>query len=336
LEGPTQRTPHANCKYRQKSISDLAKKCAAFQRRFADVLGSRKRSTMENVQRRRSGDFVVSEIELQTKSRTLSEHSTPPLRLTVFGSGTAMGVPKLCCRCRVCRSDDPHDKRTRASLLLSRAGRNIVIDTTPDFRMQALRAGLNRLDAVVFTHGHADHILGFDDLGPLTMLLDSLLPVYGSAETLAILRRTFAYVFDNTPTDRTIPQVSLHAIDGPFDLFGTQFIPVPALHGDMEVLGFRFGRAAYLTDFHSISEPSKALLVGLDDLIVEALREKPHPKHQTLEQALALVSELRPRRAWFTHLGHKLPQEETNRQLRSRGFPHVQLAYDGLSFEVRQ
>ena len=247
-----------------------------------------------------------------------------------------MGVPKLGCRCRVCRSDDPYDNRTRASLLLSHSGRNIVIDTTLDFRVQALRAGIDRLDSVVLTHGHADHILGFDDIGPFTLQQESLLPVYASAETIAILRNTFAYAFDNTPTYRPVPRVSLHTINGAFDLFGAQFIPVPVLHGEMEVFGFRFGRAAYLTDFSSIDESSKALLVGLDDLIVEALREKPHPKHQTVEQALALVSELRPRRAWLTHVGHKLPQAETNRHLTSRGFPHVQLAYDGLSFDVKQ
>ena len=244
-------------------------------------------------------------------------------------------MPKLGCPCRVCRSDDPRDNRTRASLLLSLAGRNIVIDTTPDFRRQALREGLDRLDAVIFTHAHADHILGFDDIGPLCAQRQSLLPVYASRETLAILQRTFSYAFDNTQNYRLIPQVSLHTIDGPFDLFGAQFIPIPVPHGEIEVLGFRFGSAAYVTDFSSISESSKALLVGLDDLIVEAVRQKPHHKHQTLDQALALVCELRPRRAWFTHLGHKLPQEETNRQLRSRGFRNVQLAYDGLSFEVK-
>lgn len=258
------------------------------------------------------------------------------LRLTVLGSGTSMGVPKLGCQCRVCRSSDPGDKRTRSSVLLSHAGRNVVIDTTPDFRFQALRAGLNRLDAVVFTHGHADHILGFNDIRPFNMHQESLLPVYASAETLAILRRTFAYVFDDTPSFRTAPHVGVHTIDGPFDLFGAQLIPVPALHGEMEVLGFRFGRAAYLTDCSSIPESSKVLLGGLDDLIVDALRDSPHPRHQTVEQALAIVSELRPRRAWFTHIGHKLPHEETNRRLRAQGFPHVQLAYDGLNFEVQQ
>ena len=259
----------------------------------------------------------------------------PLLRLTVLGSGTSMGVPTLGCPCRVCRSTDPRDNRTRPSVLLSRAGRNVVIDTTPDFRFQALRAGLDRLDAVVFTHGHADHILGFDDIRPFNLRQKSYLPVYGSAETLAILQRTFAYAFDGGPAPSTIPQVTLHAIEGPFDPFGAELVPVPAVHGPMGVFGFRFGRAAYLTDFSSLPESSKALLGGLDDLVVDALRDTPHPMHQTVEQALALVSELAPRRAWFTHIAHDLPHEETNARLRAQGFPHVQLAYDGLSFEVQ-
>lgn len=246
-----------------------------------------------------------------------------------------MGVPTLGCPCAVCHSHDPRDKRTRPSVLLSRAGRNVVIDTTPDFRFQALRAGLKRLDAVVFTHGHADHILGFDDIRPFNLRQKAHLPVYGSAETLAILQRTFAYAFDGSPAISTVPQVTLHRIEGPFDPFGTELIPVPAVHGPMRVFGFRFGRAAYLTDFSRLPDSSKPLLQGLEDLVLDALRYTPHPMHQTVEQALELVSELEPRRTWFTHIAHDLPHEETNARLRDRGFPHVQLAYDGLSFEVQ-
>jgi phosphoribosyl 1,2-cyclic phosphate phosphodiesterase len=246
-----------------------------------------------------------------------------------------MGVPSLGCSCRVCRSTDPHDNRTRPSILLSRAGRNVVIDTTPDFRFQALRARVLRLDAVVYTHGHADHILGFDDIRSFNVRQNSHLPIYASPETLATLQRTFAYAFDESPALSTIPQVILHAINGPFELFGTRLVPVPARHGDIAVLGFRFGRAAYLTDFSSLPDASKELLRDVDDLILDALRDTPHPMHQTVEQALALVAELTPRRAWFTHISHDLPHEETNARLRAEGFPHVQLAYDGLSFEVR-
>ncbi len=245
-----------------------------------------------------------------------------------------MGVPTLGCKCAVCRSTDPRDNRTRPSILLSRGGLNAVVDTTPDFRFQALRAGLERLDAVLFTHAHADHILGFDDIRPFNMRQKAALPVYASPETMGVLQRTFAYVFDDAPAQSTIPQVTLHPIGGPFELLGTRIIPVPAQHGIVTVLGFRFGGAAYLTDFSSICDSSKNMLRGLDDLILDALRDTPHPMHQTVEQALAIVSELKPQRAWFTHIAHDLGHVQTNERLRAQGFPHVQLAYDGLQIEV--
>ncbi len=258
-----------------------------------------------------------------------------PLKITVLGSGTSMGVPTLGCPCRVCKSNDPHDKRLRPSLLISRGGQNVVIDTTPDFRQQALRVGLDRLDAILLTHGHADHILGFDDIRPFNLRQRAALPVYGNEETFRILRRVFAYVFDDKPTLSTVPSVTLNAVKSPFELLGTPFVPVPMRHGDMEVLGFRFGRAAYLTDFSTIPDSSMALLEGLDELVLDALRDIPHPMHQTVEQALALIQQLKPRRAWFTHIAHDLPHAETNARLIKMGYPHVQLAYDGLEFEVQ-
>ena len=254
--------------------------------------------------------------------------------MTVLGSGTSMGVPTLGCHCAVCTSPDPHDKRLRPSLLLSRDGQNVVIDTTPDFRTQALRVGLNRLDAVLLTHGHADHILGFDDVRPYNFRQKAAIPVYGTDDTFRVVRRVFSYVFDNKPTLSSIPSLELHEVSGPFQLLGNPFIPVPLLHGEMEVLGFRFGRAAYLTDFSRLPEASVPLLEDLDDLILDALRDMPHPMHQTVEQALALIDRLKPRRAWFTHVAHDLPHEATNARLRKAGYPHVKLAYDGLELEV--
>ena len=245
-----------------------------------------------------------------------------------------MGVPTIGCHCAVCTSGDPRDNRMRTSVLLSRNGQNVLIDTTPDFRTQALRAGINQLEAVLLTHGHADHVMGFDDLRPLGLGRSQPMPVYGNKQAFDIVRRAFSYAFDGKPKLSTVPSVILKEIDGPFELLGVKITPIPLVHGEMMVLGFRFGRGAYLTDFNSVPESSLALLQDLDDVILDALRDTPHPMHQTVEQALALVTRLRPRRAWFTHIAHDLPHQETNERLVRMGFPQVQLAYDGLSFEV--
>ncbi|MFZ3216865.1 MAG: MBL fold metallo-hydrolase [Candidatus Acidiferrales bacterium] len=252
------------------------------------------------------------------------------LQLTVLGSGTSMGVPTLGCHCVVCDSTDAHDKRTRPSVLLAYGGHNVVIDTAPDFRAQAMREGIDRLDAVLYTHAHADHILGLDDIRPYNLKQGGVVPIYASRSAQETLRRQFAYVFDDAPTESSVPAVEMHTIDGRFELFGLGITPVAAQHGSQPVLGFRFGKAAYLTDFSSVPDASKALLQGLDDFILDALRYTPHPMHSNVEQSLALVAELKPKRAWFTHICHDLGHAAANARLPNG----VRLAYDGLKFEV--
>ena len=254
------------------------------------------------------------------------------VELTVLGSGTSLGVPTIGCRCRVCQSPDPRDKRTRPSVLLRYNGRAVVIDTGPDFRFQALRAGLDRLDAVVFTHGHADHVLGLDDTRAFTLNQNHTIPIYGNGPALKGIRRIFQYAFDGFAPFGGLPSIQDHLISGPLELFGLEYVPVPVLHGRLEVLGFRLGPVAYLTDYNVIPESSLELLRGVESIFLDALRHEPHPAHMTVAEALVEVERIRPKEAFFTHIAHDLGHEETNATLPG----HVRLCYDGMQllFEV--
>lgn len=249
--------------------------------------------------------------------------------LTVLGSGTSMGVPTIGCDCKVCTSSDARDRRTRPSVMLEYGGRAVLIDSTPDFREQALREKIKRLDAVLYTHGHADHILGLDDLRPLTFKRESKLPLYADDATAKTIERVFAYAFDSGSTYATRPQVTLHRLNGSLQLFGATFQPLRVLHGDEPVTAYRFGTAAYLTDFSTVPETTMESLNGLDLLFLDALRRRPHPSHSSLDESLKVVERLKPSRTFFIHMSHDLPHEETNRSLPA----NVRLAHDGLKLE---
>ncbi len=254
------------------------------------------------------------------------------LAITVLGSGTSVGVPTVGCVCKVCTSTDARDKRLRPSVLISYQGRNVLVDTAPDFRYQALRAGIRRVDAVLFTHSHADHIMGLDDLRPFNFMQRETIPIYASPPHLDYLKRVFPYIFEDGPSESSRPRITAHEFDEakPIELFGLAFRPLRLAHGKGLSFGFRFGPVAYLTDHSDIPEESLAQLHGLDVLFLDALRHNPHPTHSTVNQSLQWVEQLKPKRAYFTHISHDLGHARTERQLPD----HVRLAYDTLRITV--
>jgi phosphoribosyl 1,2-cyclic phosphate phosphodiesterase len=252
-------------------------------------------------------------------------------RVTFLGTGTSHGVPAIGCRCATCLSDDPHDRRWRPSILIELAGgTTLLIDTSPDLRSQALAFANSRIDAILYTHAHADHLLGLDDIRRFNEMQGGPIPCYADRATLAELRRTFAYAFGPDGAGGGVPRVTLFAVEGPFSLGGAEIVPVPIMHGTQPILGFRIGSFAYLTDCSSIPAASWALLSGVRELALDALRKRPHPTHFSVAEALAVVDRLRPERTWLTHLCHDLPHQATSARLPAG----VMLAYDGLRVEV--
>ena len=262
-------------------------------------------------------------------------------RLTFLGTGTSMGVPTVGCDCAVCTSSDPRDQRLRPSVLVrwtaaEAAGceRVVLIDTGPDFREQALRQQLRHVDAVLYTHSHADHILGMDDLRPLSFVAarqGGSIPLYASAETAAVLEHVFDYTLSPSATYINRARVELKPLGDRTRVQEAQFVRVPVMHGELEISGFRFGNAAYLTDVSAIPETSFDLLRGVDTLVLPALRYKPHPSHATVEQAVGWAARIGARQTWLTHIGHDLGHASTNEGLP----PGVNMAYDGLEVEIR-
>jgi phosphoribosyl 1,2-cyclic phosphate phosphodiesterase len=255
----------------------------------------------------------------------------PIARVTFLGTGTSHGVPMIGCRCATCRSEDPRDRRWRASILVELAsGVAVLVDTAPDLRTQALAFGVDRVDAVLFTHAHADHILGLDDIRRFNELRGGPMSCYGDRATLQEVRRTFAYAFRDQSEGGTVPRLRLFALAGPFSFGGQTIVPVPVLHGSQLILGYRLGSFAYLTDCSAIPDESWPLLDGVRILALDALRERPHPTHFSLGEALEVVARLKPERAFLTHMCHDLPHLRTCARL-PRG---VELAYDGLRVDI--
>lgn len=252
----------------------------------------------------------------------------------ILGCGTSTGVPLPGCECRVCTSADPKNFRTRTSALLRIDGRtNILIDAGPDFRMQALAARISSLSAVLFTHSHADHIFGIDDLKTINFIQKASIPCYGSLATLSGIRKTFSYIFD--PKVRfeggMKPQLDLHEIEEttPFVAGGITIQPFPLVHGSMQVTGYRFGNLAYATDCNQIPDVSREILKGVRTLILDGLRQEPHSTHFTIAQAIEVADSLGVERTLLTHMTHSVDYAETSANLPK----HVALAYDGLEIE---
>lgn len=254
--------------------------------------------------------------------------------MTFLGTGTSTGVPVIGCDCATCRSGDPRDTRLRASILVRTGGATLLVDTSPDLRAQVLAAGVRRIDAVLYTHEHADHTAGLDELRTFNQLQQQHIPVYASPKTAAELRQRFGYAFqDLFPFYGAKPDLTLHEIDGPFTVAGVEVIPVPVLHGRLPIIGFRFGPVAYVTDVKTIPPASIELLRGLDVLIVNALREKPHFAHLNLAEATALIDELKPGRTYLTHLSHDMGRQAGVEPALPAG---VRIAYDGLTIVADQ
>ena len=255
------------------------------------------------------------------------------MQVTLLGTGTSTGIPVIGCQCRVCTSTDPRDKRTRCSALVEVDGLHIVIDTGPDFRQQALRHGLKEVDAVLFTHHHADHIVGMDDLRPFFFGNDRPIPCYAHPETARVISNTFPYIFRDGSYPG-VPNLEMIAVTGPFEI-GSRYgrsarvliEPVEVMHGRLAMYGYRIGRFAYLTDTSAIPESSYDQLEDLDVLVLDALRHEPHPTHFSFDEAIAAAERIGARETYFVHMTHSILHAEEDARLPG----NVHLAYDGLT-----
>lgn len=252
------------------------------------------------------------------------------MNIVLLGTGTSTGIPMLGCNCDVCRSSDPRDRRTRCSALISWGERNILIDTGTDLHQQALREGLSRVDGVLYTHAHADHVHGIDDLRAFNMVAKESIPIFGSPSTMSVIRRNFSYIFDTQGGVGFRPRLDPWDVQGPFSLYGLPIEPVAMQHGPGEASGYRIGPFAYLTDCNVIPESSLEHLQGLEVLVLDGLRFRSHPTHFSIAEAIKLAQRLGARRTLLTHICHEVSHARDSRDLP----PGIELAYDGQRFNL--
>lgn len=256
--------------------------------------------------------------------------SEAQLKLTILGSGTSTGVPVLGCQCAVCLSGEPRNQRTRCSVFLEWAGHKVLIDTATDFRLQALRERIDRVDAVLFTHAHADHVHGIDDLRTFTLRSGHAIPVYASGGELDRIAGLFSYIFTDAEAPGYRPRLTVNEVDGPFELFGQVVTPIPLVHGAGESLGYRIGPLAYVVDCSAISSSSMALLDGVEVMVIDALRFRKHESHFSISEAIDVAQKLNVSRTVLTHLTHDIDY-----QRHAAGLPDgVEFAYDGQVLTV--
>ena len=257
------------------------------------------------------------------------------MRLTLLGTGTSFGVPQIGCRCPACTSTDPRDRRSRTSALIETRGKRLLIDTPPELRLQLVAAGVDHIDGVLFTHGHADHVHGIDDLRALSVRLGSMLPAYGSRETMAELATKFPYIFDPSivvPVGTTKPELAAQVLEPGVTalIAGVPVLPLALPHGQHVVFGYRVGPVAYLTDVKAVPESVVAALQGLEILVLSALLSRPHPLHLSISEAVETAQRIGAGRTYFTHLTH----EFTHQALAAKLPPGIAPAYDGLVIDV--
>lgn len=250
------------------------------------------------------------------------------MKITFLGTGTSVGVPMIGCKCATCTSSDDRDKRLRSSILVENEGQTILVDPSVDLRQQALRAGLDRIDAVFITHCHSDHIFGLDDIRPFNFRVGPI-GCYASERTWRDVKHVFSYIFRKN-TAQILPQIVPHTLEGRFCIFGLEVIPLEVIHGQLPVTAFRFQNVAYVTDCNFIPDETLEQLEELELLIIDGLRRREHPTHLSLGQTLSYIERLRPQRALITHISHDLKHEEVSSELPE----NVSMAYDGLQITL--